>query len=152
MACGEDAGTGRKAGTMCVHAAHVACQPAWQPGGLPSVSSSSLASKSEALSLFHSISLFPPSFSLSLSLSLSPAVYPSFFLSFRERAVLRERKDIFLFIKLQPLTWSTPTHGPPAAGWVLQQVSDYRRENARRDLKAVSRNEIFLCDAEGLTN
>ena len=101
MAWGEDAGTERKEGTMCVHAAHVACQPAWQPGGLPSVSSSSLASKSEA----------PPSLSLSLSLSSSLSIYlflflflplclSPFFLSFWGRAMLQERKGIFLFIKL----------------------------------------------------
>lgn len=80
-----------------------------------------------SLSLSFSVS---QSLSFSFSFSFSRSLFLAFFLSFWGRAV-REEKGIFLFIKLQPLTWSTPTHDPPAAGWVLQQVSDYRERSPR---------------------
>lgn len=82
---GAGGGEGR-GGTMCVHAAHVACQPAWQPGGLPSDSSSSLASKSEAP--------FPsPPLSLScIGLRLARFVRLFSLLSLEEESSERERE------------------------------------------------------------
>lgn len=142
-----DAGTRRKGGTMCVHAAHVACQPAWQPGGLPSTSSSSLASKSEVPFL---------SFPL-LSLSLSPDVsfpsIPSVFFSFlseEEQCYGRERRgrEVSSFLSnCSLLPGALPPTAPPAAGtghrnrWATT-------ENARRGLKAVSRDGIFPRDVD----
>lgn len=144
MARGVDAGTGRKEGTMCVHAAHVACQPAWQPGGLPSVSSSSLASKSEAPS-------FSPPLGRNLFLSLPPAPRPSSFSSLSEEEQCYERRRVSSFLSNCSLL---PGALPPTAH--LRLDGYYNRwattENARRDFKAVSRNEIFLRDVEGLTD
>ena len=93
---------------MCVHAAHVACQPAWQP---PWTLLPSRAGMSEP----------------SAALTRSPSLFlsRSFFVS--SELQLYRRKGIFLFIKLQPLTWSTPTHGPTCGTTgTPQQVRDYR--------------------------
>lgn len=142
----KGAGTRRKEGTMCVHAAHVACQPAWQPGvdslrllPLPSQVKVrprfSLSLSPSPSSLFSLAFLLPPSsfsFSLFSSVSVSPVSYAFFPLFLRKRVAATgetKRKGIFLFIKLQPLTWSTPTHGP-TCGWIGIATGEPTTENA----------------------
>lgn len=142
-------------GTMCVHAAHVACQPAWQPVVDSLRPLPPLASKSEVPFL----SFFPPSpsppsslsvsrsISRSLSLSLPRSVRSFFPLFLRKSSA--ERKGIFLFIKLQPLTWSAPTHGP-TCGWMGAATGErLPRTLAARNLKAVSRDRIFRARFRG---
>lgn len=118
---------------MCVHAAHVACQPAWQPGGLPSASSSSRASKSEV-----------PFLSFFLSLSPYPVPSPFFPLFLRKSSTTREEG----YLPFYQTAAFYPEHSHPRLHLRLDERCNRwaTTENARRDLKAVSRDRIFPRD------
>lgn len=117
---------------MCVHAAHVACQPAWQPGGLPSTSSSSLASKSEV----------PFLSSPSLSFSSSALSIPStlFFPFFPRKSSATGEEGGEKYLPFYQTAASYLEHSHPRPHLRLerasQQVSDYREHFLRRGLKA----------------
>lgn len=131
----------RKERTVCVHAAHVACQPAWWtpfgPLPLPPLARVKVRPRSSlSLSLLPILlfSFFPFYRSFFLFPPRSPFLSTFFPFFLRKRAqrydgekkkrerergnerAAGEEEGIFLFIKLQPLTWSTPTHGP-TCGW-----------------------------------
>jgi len=139
MARGVDAGTGKKAGTMCVHAAHVACQPAWQPGGLPSASSSSLASKSETLSLF------PPLF-LSLPRSLS-----LFFLFFQRKSGAT-REEGYLPFYQTAASYLEHSHPRPTCGWMGITTGERLPRTLAATLKPYRATRFSCVTIEGLTD